>query len=69
VIDRPQFLFEFAVKVPAGLRYALQQDSPKNRKKRANYPGELTGIERRGMLLGPMAYVRARWRAGREEQA
>jgi len=68
VVDRPQFLLEFAVKVPAGLRYALQPDSPKNRKKRANYPEELTGIERRGMLLGPMAYLRARWQAGRAEQ-
>lgn len=69
VIDRPQFLFEFAAKVPAGLRYALQEDSPKNRKKRAGYPKELTAIERRGMLLGPLAYLRARRRAGREARA
>lgn len=63
IVDDPRSLLEFAAKVPFGLRYALSSSSAKNRRKRENYPGELTDIERRGMLIGPLAYLRARWRA------
>ncbi len=60
LIDRPSLLFDFAVKIPGGLAYALSARSPKNRRKHYDYPRELTMIELKGMLHGPFAYVRGR---------
>lgn len=60
LIDTPQLLAGFAAKVPYGLVYALSARSPKNAKKLGDYPEELTRLERRGMLYGPLAYLRGR---------
>jgi hypothetical protein len=64
VIDRPLLARDFAVRAGAALRYLLDPTSPKNRAKRATFPPELQRLERRGQLAGPVAYLRARWRAG-----
>lgn len=61
LLDSPGSLPEFAVKVPSGLHYVLASSSDKNSKKHASYPAELETIERLGMLVGPLAYLRARW--------
>lgn len=58
--DSPRLLFDFLVKVPYGLFFALSSRSPKNSKKSARYPKELTALELKGMLYGPFAYVRSR---------
>lgn len=63
LMDRPRLLFDLLPKVPRGLYYALNAQSPKNIKKQADYPRELTNIERRGMLYGPFAYLRSRWQS------
>ena len=63
VIDHPELLLDVARRVPQGVAYALSPRSRKNVKKRADYPPELTRIERKGMLYGPVAYVRSRWQA------
>lgn len=60
LFDQPGRLLDFAVRIPSGLVYALSARSPKNRQKRADYPRELTIIERQGMLHGPVAYLRSR---------
>jgi glycosyltransferase involved in cell wall biosynthesis len=58
--DRPGRILDFARRVPAGLVHLLHRDSPKNRQKDADYPAELTRLEQRGLLHGPLGYVRAR---------
>jgi GT2 family glycosyltransferase len=61
LLDRPTRVLELAVRLPAGLAYLLSPASPKNRRKRADFPGELTRLELRGVLAGPGAYLRGRW--------
>ncbi len=61
LVDRPARFFEFVVKIPYGLVYTLSSQSPKNIKKLADYPKELTSLERKGMLYGIFAYLHSRW--------
>lgn len=63
LMDRPAHILEFAAKIPRGLIYAMDSRSAKNARKSEDYPRELTSAERRGMLYGPIAYLRSRWRA------
>ena len=65
MLDSPRRLIELAVRIPYGLFFAFSSRSPKNMKKAVDYPLELTHIERRGMLSGPVAYIRGRWRLRR----
>ena len=60
VVDRPSLLVDLLRQAPRGIGYALHPGSAKNRKKAADYPAELTALERRGMLYGPIAYARSR---------
>lgn len=62
LLDQPTRLPDFVAKAPSGLAYAVSARSPKNRLKRIHYPRELTALERKGMLYGPVAYLRSRWR-------
>lgn len=60
IIQRPTRALDMARKAPAGLWHALHPASSKNRHKDPSYPEELTHLERRGMLYGPLAYLRSR---------
>jgi GT2 family glycosyltransferase len=60
LLDRPSLVFDLATKLPRGLWYALSPGSGKNVKKGADYPAELTLLERKGMVYGPIAYLRSR---------
>jgi GT2 family glycosyltransferase len=62
LLDKPRRVFDFAIRIPAGVAYAFSPHSPKNQKRQADYPAELTRLEQRGMLHGPLAYLRSRWR-------
>lgn len=62
VMDRPGSVLNLAVKVPRGLWHALNLGKQGDRGNSTDYPKELSGIERRGMLYGPFAYLRGRWR-------
>jgi hypothetical protein len=62
LLAKPESVFDFAIRLPAGLAYALSPRSPKNQQRQADYPADLTRLERRGMLYGPLAYLRSRWR-------
>lgn len=57
LIDDPRLLVEFAARAPYGLYYMLGSRSPKNRRRRRDFPRELTLLERKGILYGPLAYV------------
>jgi GT2 family glycosyltransferase len=61
LLDKPGLFLDVAVRIPHGLVYALSPRSPKNRRKRVDYPRELTTLEQKGMLYGPFAYMRSRW--------
>jgi GT2 family glycosyltransferase len=63
LIDRPNRLLDFSIRIPQGLIYAMNPRSSKNSKKSTDYPRELTKIERKGMLYGPVAYLGSRWRS------
>jgi hypothetical protein len=60
LLENPHLLLDFVTKVPAGLLFTLSTQSPKNGKKQAHYPKELTKLELKGMLYGPLAYLRSR---------
>lgn len=63
LVDEPGQIFSFASRLPAGLVYLLSPKSRKNANKQAGYPVELNRLERKGMLYGPIAYMRSRQRA------
>ena len=65
VLDNPRLLFDLVTKIPYGLYFTLNAHSPKNSKKSTQFPGELTRVELKGMLYGPLAYLRSR-RASRD---
>ena len=69
LVDRPQRLVDIAGRIPSGLAYVLSPQSPKNIKKVRGYPRELTQIEWKGMLYGPIAYLRSRWHIRNYERA
>lgn len=60
--NHPGRIVDIARRVPHGLHHALSPGSAKNARKAADYPAELTWIERRGMLAGPFLYLRSRWK-------
>ena len=59
--ERPSRLLDFVVRVPYGLYFTFSKASPKHQKKATSYPRELTRLEYKGMLYGPLAYLRSRW--------
>jgi GT2 family glycosyltransferase len=63
LIEQPRRIFTFGSRIPSGLAYLFHSDSRKNAKKQAGYPAELNWLERKGMLYGPLAYLRSRRRA------
>lgn len=66
IVENPSQLGPLLVrKLPRGLVYALSSRSGKNVRKQGDYPAELTRLELRGMLYGPIAYARSRSRRRR----
>jgi GT2 family glycosyltransferase len=63
LVNNPKRILDFLLRVPFGIAYALNPQSPKNKNKQTDYPSELTRLERRGMLFGPVAYLRSRWQS------
>lgn len=60
LLANPRLIPNFAAKLPRGLFFALDPRSPKNSRKQVDYPKELTRLELKGMLYGPLAYLRSR---------
>lgn len=67
--DNPRLVGDFLARVPAGVRLMFAADSHVNVHKQSDYPKELTWLERRGMLYGPLAYTRSRRVYGRHRVA
>jgi O-antigen biosynthesis protein len=60
--NRPSRIVDFVRWLPFGFVYLLSPTSAKNASKRADYPRELTWLERKGLIYGPIAYLRSRLR-------
>ncbi len=61
VLENPRILFDLISKVPYGFFFTFSARSPRNSKKSPFYPKELTRLELKGMLIGPIAYMRSLW--------
>ena len=59
-LRRPRHFVGLAAVVPTWLRSLRDPDSAKRANRSDEFPGELGGTELRGMLAGPIAYLRAR---------
>src|SRR5436305_3274740 len=68
VIDQPTLVFDLIKKIPYGIFFTFSTRSSQNKRKSAFYPKELTKLELRGMLHGPLAYLRSRWALRRLQQ-
>ncbi len=64
LLANPSLTLSFAGKLPTGLRFVLGSGSSKNANKHTDYPRELTWLELRGMLYGPVGYARSRRKYG-----
>lgn len=60
VVTQPRWALDFLRKAPRGAAFAFGAGSGHHAGKQAGYPQELTRLERWGMLLGPLAYLRSR---------
>ena len=60
LFENPHLVLDFVTRVPAGLLFALSAQSPKNSKKCGHYPKELTKLELKGMIYGPLAYLHSK---------
>lgn len=65
LLTQPRLLPDFVAKLPHVLLFALSGRSPHHAGKRADFPKELTWLELRGLLGGPLAYMRSRRRVAR----
>jgi glycosyltransferase involved in cell wall biosynthesis len=61
MLERPTRLLDLIARIPYGFYFVLASSSPKNQKKQPDYPPELTRSELRGMLRGPLIYLRRFW--------
>jgi hypothetical protein len=59
-LGRPRLLGTAARLAPRAAAHVLRPDSAKNARLPADYPRSLTRLERRGMIVGPLAYLRSR---------
>lgn len=50
------WLFKVAPRIPAAILHMLSPKSYKNENKQVDYPSELTWLERKGLLAGPIKY-------------
>ena len=60
IIKYPGRLVDMCSRFPAGLRHLLDPRSQKNRRKKGDYPRELTRLERKGFIKGLFAYLQSR---------
>jgi glycosyltransferase involved in cell wall biosynthesis len=68
LLNYPQHAVALLWKARHALAYLKSNDSLKNRKKRADFPAELSNLERKGMLAGPWLYLRGIMRSRSHEK-
>jgi O-antigen biosynthesis protein len=64
ISTNPRALPAFVAAVPRGIKFMLSPTSSMNYRKTSGYPPELTRAELRGMLYGPIGYVKSRQKYG-----
>jgi len=57
----PYLAFALALKVPLGVFRILNTSSEKNQTRSSSFPKELSQLELKGMLYGPLAYLQTYW--------
>ena len=62
LIDDPRRTVRLTLRAPWALAHILHPSSPKNAGRAEGLPPELQRLERRGMLVGGVAYLRSRRR-------
>jgi glycosyltransferase involved in cell wall biosynthesis len=62
MLDRPRLIGTAVRRLAPALAHVLGARSTKNSARPGDYPRELVRLERRGMLAGPLAYLRSRAR-------
>lgn len=68
VLRDPRHLVTLARLAPKAIRDLFGHDSPRTARMRADYPAKLERLQRRGMLAGPVGYLRSRWRHRRHRK-
>ena len=63
IAHEPAMLPSLLRRAPAGLVVALRRSAVTNSDRYQDWPHEFLGLERRGMIFGPFAYLVSRWRA------
>lgn len=61
IARRPDLILDLATKVPRGVFRILSGSSEKNNGKSTYFPKELTTLELKGMIYGPVAFARTWW--------
>jgi GT2 family glycosyltransferase len=62
VCRQPALIGRAIWRAPIGLAYAFAPNTPRTAAaSQSGWPREFTRLERKGLLLGPLAYVRSRW--------
>jgi glycosyltransferase involved in cell wall biosynthesis len=61
VIENPLLLFKIIVRIPQGLLFILSARSGKNQKKINCFSKDLANLERKGMMQGPLLYIKSLW--------
>jgi glycosyltransferase involved in cell wall biosynthesis len=56
IVSDWKWLFRVAPRIPVAILHLLSTKSYKNENKESGYPAELTWLERKGMLAGPIKY-------------
>ncbi|MGH2443526.1 MAG: glycosyltransferase, partial [Chloroflexota bacterium] len=59
LLRNPGLLPSFVRALPAAVRFTFTSSSPLHEGKAADYPRELTWLDRKGLLYGPIAYLRS----------
>jgi cellulose synthase/poly-beta-1,6-N-acetylglucosamine synthase-like glycosyltransferase len=62
LVDRPARLAQAVTWVPVAATFFLPARASKSAKRPPGFPRELVRIEQQGMLYGPLAYLRGRWK-------
>ena len=57
IATQPARTADFIRRIPKGAIYGFSAASPRNRRKSKRFPAALTRAERRGVILGPLAYL------------
>jgi GT2 family glycosyltransferase len=60
LLDDPSLILDLFGKLPYGVLYAVNPKSRKNRSRGKGYPLELVLLDLKGMIVGPLAYLRSR---------